>query len=286
MDYLDFYSLKDHPFALSADDRFYFNSAQHTRVLTKMKYTIDERRGLGVLVGDLGTGKTTLARRLLEEMDESAYEATLLAITHPAATAQWVLGKIAAQIGIETPADSRNAVLEQIYNRLVEIDEAGKKTVVLIDETQMLRQKEIMIELRGLLDMEPDGHKLITFILCGTEEIDEGLATYKPLQQQVSARCRISAFPPSTTAEYVRHRMGVGGTKKAVFADNTYDIIHRFSGGIPRVINIICDNAMLEGCLLKKVTIDKALLEEVVADLNLQDTTKDTAKESAAEPAA
>ena len=282
MDYLDFYSLKDHPFALSADDRFYFNSAQHTRVLTKMKYTIDERRGLGVLVGDLGTGKTTLARRLLEEMDESTYEAALLAVTHPAATAQWVLGKIAAQIGVETPADNRNDLLEQIYNRLVAIDETGKKTVVLIDEAQMLRQKEIMIELRGLLNMEPDGHKLITFILFGTDEIDEGLATYKPLQQQVSARCRVSAFPAQTTAEYVRHRMSVSGTKKAVFAEGAYDVIHRFSGGIPRVINIICDNAMLEGCLLKKTTIDEALLKEVVSDLNLQDTTEQNPAEEVA----
>jgi len=273
MDYLDFYRLKDHPFALSADDRFYFNSEQHTRVLTKMKYTIDERRGLGVLVGDLGTGKTTLARRLLEEMDESTYEAALLAVTHPAATARWVLGRIAAQIGVDAPADDRNALLGQIYNRLVEIDDTGKKTVVLIDEAQMLRQKEIMVELRGLLNMEPDGHKLMTFILFGTDEIDEGLATYKPLQQQVSARCRISAFPAQTTAEYVRHRMDVSGTKTAVFDESTYDIIHRFSGGVPRIINIICDNAMLEGCLMKRATIDEALLKEVVADLNLQDTT-------------
>jgi len=273
MDYLDFYSLKDHPFSLSADDRFYFNNAQHARLLTKLKYTIDERRGLGVLVGDLGTGKTTLARRLLEEMDESAYEAALLAVTHPAATAQWVLGKIAMQIGVEAPANNRNDMLEQIYRRLVEIDEAGKKAVVLVDEAQMLCQKEIMIELRGLLNMEPDGHKLITFILFGPYEVDDGLATYKPLQQQVSTRCRISAFPPRTTAEYVRHRMNVGGAKKAIFTDSAYGIIHRFSGGVPRVINIICDNAMLEGYLLKKMTIDEAILETVVADLNLQDTT-------------
>jgi len=279
MDYLDFYSLKEHPFSLSADDRFYFNSAQHARILTKMKYTIDERRGLGVLVGALGTGKTTLARRLLEEMDESAYEAALLSVTHPVATAEWILGKIAAQIGAGKPAGEPNATLEQIYHRLVEIDEAGKKAVVLIDEAQMLRQKEIMVALRGLLNMEPEGHKLIAFILFGTDEIDDGLAAYPPLRQQVSSRYRISVFPPQTTAEYVRHRMSVGGTKKAVFAAGAYDIIHRFSGGVPRVINIICDNAMLEGYLLKRATIDEVLLKEVVIDLNLQDTTQERAAE-------
>jgi type II secretory pathway predicted ATPase ExeA len=277
MNYAAFYNLTGEPFAIAVDDRFYFNSEQHTRALVKLKHATEERKGLALLVGDLGTGKTTLARRLLEEMDESVYEAALLAIIHPTTvTSQWLLKKVATQLGVETPSADRNDLIAQLYTRLTEIDDSNRKAVILIDEAQMLHQKEIMEELRGLLNMEPDGHKLITFVLFGSPDIDTHLASHRPFQQNVAVRCRLQPFSPETTEEYIRYRLDVAGAKKTLFSKGSYDIIHRYSGGIPRIINTICDNALLEGALLKKQSIDEDIFQNVIADLNLADTTTPT----------
>jgi type II secretory pathway predicted ATPase ExeA len=274
MNYAAFYNLTGEPFAIAVDDHFYFNGEQHTRALVKLKHATEERKGLALLVGDLGTGKTTLARRLIEEMDDAVYEAALLAIIHPTTvTAQWILKKVATQLGVETPSEDRNDLIAQLYNRLTEIDDAGKKAVILIDEAQMIHQREILEELRGLLNMEPEGHKLITFVLFGSPDIDAHLATHRPFQQNVAIRCRLHPFPPETTEEYIRFRLDVAGAKKTLFSKGAYDMIHRYSGGIPRIINTICDNALLEGALLRKQSIDEEIFRNVVSDLNLSDTT-------------
>jgi len=271
MNHFEFYNLKEQPFSLSVDDRFYFNSTPHARALTKLRHALDERMGLAVLVGETGTGKTTLARRLLEEMEDSIYEAALLVVIHPTVTAEWVLRKIAAQLGIEGASDDRNTLISQLYRRLVEIDDAGKKAAVLVDEAHMLRDPEIMEELRGILNMEPEGHKLMTFVLFGMPEMDAHLARCKALKQCVAVRCQIRSFSQETTEEYIRYRLEIAGSKKNLFSKGTYEIIHRYSGGTPRLINTICDNALLEGFLLKKPTLDEDLVREVVADLALSE---------------
>ncbi len=268
MNYLDFYHLKEPPFSLSVDERFYFNSAQHARALVKLKHAVEESRGLGVLVGDLGMGKTTLARKLLEELDEASYEAAMLVVIHPMVTVEWVLQKIAMQVGVINPNGDRSTLIGQIYQRIAEISDSGKKTVVLIDEAHMFLRKEIMEELRGLLNMELDGHKILTFILFGPNETDTCLNLFLPLRQHVAVRCRLGTFAREMTEEYIGYRMDVAGSRKNIFMPSSYEIIHRYSGGVPRLINTICDNAMLEGCLLKKGSIDDMLIQEVVRELN------------------
>src|SRR4030066_2355117 len=121
MDYLEFFRLKEYPFSNAVDTRFYFNSSQHSEAVIRIKYAIDTMKGLAVVVGDIGTGKTTLARRLLDELEENKYEAALLVVLHSSVTADWLMNKIALQIGVEDLHGTKIELLGQIYERLVGI---------------------------------------------------------------------------------------------------------------------------------------------------------------------
>jgi len=269
MSYIDFYQLKEQPFSISVDSRFYYNSDQHSEALLRLHYAAEQRKGLAVLVGGLGTGKTMLARRLLEELSETSYESALLVVIHTAITSDWLLRKVALQLGIGLPADEKSRLLTQLYNRLLEIYDSGKKAVVLIDEAQMLHRREVMEEFRGLLNIEIDGKKLISFIFFGLDNLDDTLALDPPLQQRVAVRCQLKSFTEQATKDYISYRLDVAGAEKRLFTEEALPLIHQASRGIPRLINTICDNALLEAFLRKQLLIDKSLIEEVAIDLNL-----------------
>lgn len=270
MSYLEYYGLKTEPFSNTIDSRFYYNSSQHSEALIRLKYAAENRKGLALLVGGIGTGKTTLARRLLDELDERQYESALLIVIHSSVTSEWLLRKIALQVGVPKPAEAKTDLLGQLYKRLAEIHEKGKKTVVLIDEAQMLHNREVMEEFRGILNIELDGHKLITFIFFGLEEMDKYLSLDEPLRQRVALRFDLQSFNEKVTEDYMKHRLQIGGcTRKDLFTQTAFTAVHQNSKGIPRVINTICDNALLEGFLRKKERIDHPLIAEIASDLKV-----------------
>ena len=269
MDYLEFYKLREHPFSNIVDSRFYFKSRQHTEAVVKLKHSIDSKRGLSIVVGDIGAGKTTLARRLLEELDEDRYEAALLVIIHSSVSSEWLLKKLALQLGIREVKDSKIELLGQIYQRLNEIYEQGKTAVVLMDEVQMLKSREIMEEFRGLLNMElPDG-KMVNLIFFGLPDMEEVLNLDEPLRQRVSMRIRLKALSEEEAKNYIRHRLEVAEAKNGLFTDGALQAVYNCSQGLPRLINTICDNALLDGFLFKSDSIDEQVIKSVALDLNL-----------------
>ncbi|MFZ5876502.1 MAG: ExeA family protein [Nitrospirota bacterium] len=271
MSYLDYYQLREHPFSITVDPKFYYNSQQHDDALVRLMYAASERKGLAVLVGEVGAGKTTVARRLLDQLDETEFEAALLIIVHAAITSQWLLKKIATQLGVEQPAEDSPGILSQLSRRLVELFEQGKKVVVLIDEAQMLHSREIMEEFRGILNMESDGQKLITFVLFGLPELDQTLALDGPLAQRVAIRYQLRAFTDAITRDYITFRLKVAGSERNPFTPGAIATIHRVTGGTPRLINTLCDNALLEGYLRKLKAIDESLIHEVAGSLKLDE---------------
>ncbi len=270
MDFLEFYSLREHPFSNVVDSRFYYNSLQHSNALVKLKHAIDAKRGLSVVVGDIGSGKTTLARRLLEELDESLYEAALLVIIHSSVSSEWLLKKFALQLGLEDVSDnSKVELLGQLFRRLQDIHEEGKTAVVLMDEVQMLNSREIMEEFRGLLNMEMHEGKMINFIFFGLTELDEVLKLDEPLKQRVALRISLKSFAEEDSRDYIQHRLKVAGCERHIFNDDAVKAISRYSNGLPRLINTICDNALLEGFLVKAVQINDDIIRTVAVDLGL-----------------
>lgn len=269
MGYLEYYNLKQHPFSNVVDNRFYYSSKQHAEAIIKLKYAIDSRRGLSVVIGDIGAGKTTLARRLLEELDEDLYEAALLVIIHSSVSSDWLLRKFALQLGIPDVRDTRVEILGQLYNRLYEIYESGKTAVVLMDEVQMLKSREIMEEFRGLLNMELPEGKMINLIFFGLGDLEEVLSLDEPLKQRVSIRVRLTALSEDDTRSYILHRLKVSEASDELFTPDALKMVYAYSKGLPRLINTICDNALLEGFLFKAKTIDGSIIRAVAIDLGL-----------------
>lgn len=269
MSYLEFFNFNEQPFDITVDERFYFNSSEHEEALLRLKYAIDNMKGLAVLIGDIGTGKTTLARKMLDYLNETDYESALLVIVHSSITAEWLLRKIAMQLGVREPSDNRMELISQLYRRLVEIQEEGRKAVVLVDEAQMLHSREIMEEFRGILNLEMGGKKLITFLFFGLPDLDECLALDEPLKQRIAIKFRLKSLQDDVISAYITHRLHVAGRETPLFTAKALKAISKYSSGTPRLINIICDNALLEGFLLKNEMIDHNIVKNVATDLGL-----------------
>lgn len=270
MSYLEFFDLAMEPFSNVAVGKFYYNSPRQSKALAKLTYMVDSMKGLSVVVGNIGAGKTTLARRFLDSLPEDRYEAALIVMVHSSITTDWLLRKIAQQMGIDNISTDKIGLLWQLYERLVSIYESGKKAVVLVDEAQMLQTREIMEEFRGLLNMEVQDRKLISFVFFGLPEIDQNLKLDEPLAQRVAMRVSLDAMDINETEDYIRHRLTMAGGKNIPFGERALALIHLYSKGTPRLINTICDNALLEAFLRKKNVVGEGLLRDVLEDLGFK----------------
>jgi general secretion pathway protein A len=288
MSYQDFFGLEKEPFSNAPVTQFYFNSPPHSQALQRLTYAVSNTKGLAILVGDVGAGKTTLARRLLDSLPEDEYEAALLVIIHSGITAGWLLKRIALQLGVEKPSDERLALLGQLYQRLLAIHEAGRKAVVLIDEAQMLQTREIMEEFRGLLNLELPEQKLLTFVFFGLPEIDQHLRLDPPLAQRVALKIRLQALTLEATEAYIKHRLRVAGATRMPFSAEAVRALHRFTGGTPRVLNTLCDNCLFEAFLARQAVVNERLVRRTAGELGLEEQVAETppAPVPAAKPAA
>lgn len=269
MDYLDYYGLTQEPFSVMPLTRFYYHSEQHDRAMEKLVRAVGAMKGLAVVVGDIGTGKTTLARRLLDSLPENEYDASLMVIIHTDVDANWLLKRIAMQLGVTHPADNRVDVLAQLYRRLVQIAEQGKKAVILIDEAQMLKSGNLMQEFRGLLNLELPEQKLVSFVFFGLPELEGVLQQDPALVQRIAVKHRLMPFQPEITADYLRHRLHLSGVDRDLFTDIAIQQLHDYARGIPRLINVIADNALFEGYIRKLDVIDYDVIDSVADDLGL-----------------
>lgn len=269
MDYLSFYGLSREPFSNAPVDRFYYDSAQHSQALVRLKYALDAMKGLALVIGDIGFGKTTLARRLLAALDETEFEATLLVIIHRDITSDWLVRRIARQLGVAHPDHDRLKLLSQLYERLVEIYESGKKAVVLIDEAQMLATRELMEEFRGLLNLEVSERKLLSFVFIGLPDIEQNLEMDPPLAQRVALKVRLRPLDLQSTDAYIRHRLRLAGANRPLLDAEAIRLIHIGASGVPRLLNTICDNALFEGALNRAEIVHADLVRTVTRNLGL-----------------
>lgn len=271
MSYEQYFNLTEQPFSTAPDSRFYFDSKPHKEALLKILHAAETMKGLVVIIGDIGTGKTLLARRALEEMEkQDQFVESLLVMVHSEISPEWLLKRIAQQIGINKPAEKKIELLPQLYERLMEINASGKKAVIVIDEANMLKTKDIFEEFRGLLNIEIPGKKLLTLILIGMPELEENIALDPAFQQRIAIKHYLSKLNREETYNYIMHRMKVAGAKRDIFSDMAIEAIYSFTAGTPRLINIICDNALLEAFLLKRDKVDLSIIESVASDLNLR----------------
>ncbi|MBN2644135.1 MAG: AAA family ATPase [Desulfuromonadaceae bacterium] len=269
MSYTDHFGLEREAFSNAPDARFYFDSEEHSQALLRFQRAIDSNKGLAVLVGGIGSGKTTLARRLLDILPPERYESSLLVMVHSGITPEWILARIAMQLGVKQPAADRMAVLKQLYDRLLEIDREGRRAVVLIDEAQMLQTRPLMEEFRGLLNLEIPGKKLLNLIFFGLPEVEDCLRLDEPLAQRVALRYHLHPLSDVECLSYIKHRLRVAGSRTMLFTSPAVEVIYRYSSGVPRIINTICDNCLFEAFLQKLAAVTPQIVQSVVGDLGL-----------------
>jgi len=269
MSYIEHYSLEREPFSNAPDARFYFNSEQHEQALLRLMYSVNSNKGLAVLVGGVGTGKTTLARRMLDSLPEDRYESSLLVMVHSGITPEWIVTRIAMQLGVSEPSTDNLQLLKQLYNRLLELDAEGRRAVVLIDEAQMLQSRELMEEFRGLLNLELPGKKLLNIVFFGLPEVEDCLSLDEPLAQRVAVKFHLKSLTVETTHSYIKHRLQIAGARRMLFSSDAIPLIHRYAGGVPRLINTISDNGLFEAFLQKRKDVDVQVIHSVAGDLGL-----------------
>ncbi|MEZ4485304.1 MAG: AAA family ATPase [Syntrophotaleaceae bacterium] len=269
MSYAEHFGLEREPFSNAPDARFYFNSEQHRQSLQRLMYAVDSNKGLAVLIGGIGTGKTTLARRMLDCLPDDRYESSLLVMVHSGITPEWILTRIAMQFGVEAPASDRLTLLKQLYDKLLQIEESGRRAVVLIDEAQMLQTRELMEEFRGLLNLEIPSKKLLNIVFFGLPEVEDCLRLDEPLAQRVAVKYHLHSFTVGTTTNYINHRLKIAGAERIIFDEDAIPAIHRFTGGVPRLINTICDNCLFEAFMCKMERVDVQVVHSVAGDFGL-----------------
>lgn len=271
MEYTEHFGLDREAFSNAPDARFYFDSEQHSQALVRFLRIVDSNKGLAVLVGGIGSGKTTLARRLLDTLSVDLYESSLLVMVHSGITPEWILTRIAMQLGVVNPAADRMTVLKQLYERLLEIEQEGRRAVVLIDEAQMLQTRALMEEFRGLLNLEIPGKKLLNLIFFGLPEVEECLRLDEPLAQRVALRYYLHSLDEDSTVAYIKHRLQVAGAKNMLFSGPAVQLIYRYSGGVPRLINTLCDNCLFEAFMQKLPGVVPQIVQSIAGDLGLTD---------------
>jgi len=264
--YEKFYGLTEKPFNVTPDPRFLYLSEHHREALAHLQYGVEERRGFVAIIGEVGTGKTTLLHALLNGLDSDTRTAFIFSTS---LTAKGLVSMMASEFGIESGGRTKSELLTELNHFLLGQFALGINCVLIVDEAQNL-SFGLLEEIRMLSNLETDKQKLLQIVLVGQTELAEKLAMprLRQLRQRIGTRYVIHALNPQETAEYIQHRLKVAGlTTEVVFNEQAVAAVQRCSGGIPRLINLICDNAMLLGFTYEKRTLGEAIIDETITDL-------------------
>lgn len=266
--YLKYYGLTQQPFDLTPNPRFLFNSGKHREAINHLLYGIRERKGFVQLTGEIGAGKTTLCRSLLEQLD--SHFSTALLIT-PVLDAGELMKAIAAEFGLSTRGLDRLEILAMINDFLIRQVQHGKDTVLIIDEAQNFSD-ELLEQVRQLSNVETDDRKLLQIILIGQPELRDRLNNpkLKQLRQRITVRYHLKALTSTETGQYIKHRLefaGANGYGSPYFSGPALWRVYRYSKGVPRLINALCDKALLAGYVRQSRRIDYGMVGRAIREL-------------------
>jgi general secretion pathway protein A len=261
-----FYGLREKPFNLTPDPKFLYLSEKHKEAFAHLMYGIKNRSGFVMLTGEIGTGKTTICRNLLSQLES---DTELAFIFNPFLSPIELLRKINSEFGIDTRADNLLGLTEELNIHLLNAGARGKNCVLVIDEAQNLDVK-VLEQIRLLSNLETESSKLIQIILIGQPELAEKLALHelRQLNQRITARYHLKPLNETETLQYVAYRIHVAGGRKTVnFSKGAIRQVYRLSGGTPRMVNAICDRALLIGYTCEEHMITAAIVRQAAREI-------------------
>ncbi len=244
--YLDFYGLDEPPFNITPDPRYLYFSTGHREAFEHVLYGVTQRKGFIQLTGEVGAGKSTLCRKVLEELGDGYHTALIL---NPVMTGIQLLRAILTELGLEARGNDRVRLNERLNRFLLERLEAGEDVVLFIDEAQDM-DGELLEQVRLLSNLETDDRKLLQIVLIGQPELATKLAdrSLRQLAQRITVRTHLGPLDRHETEAYIQHRLAVAGSNgRPSFTPAALRTIHRWSRGVPRLINAVCDMTLLAG---------------------------------------
>jgi type II secretory pathway predicted ATPase ExeA len=269
--YKSFYGLKDNPFNVNPDPRFLFLTKQIEEALTGLMYGIQTRKGFITLTGEVGTGKTTLVNRLLDWLHHRRSRTAFL--FNSRINSNQLFDFILAEFDIPCDSNSKSQQLMKLNSWLLDRYRTGETVVLIIDEAQNLTYP-VMEEIRLLTNLETSTEKLLQIILSGQPELEEKLKLpqLRQLRQRIMLRCKTAALSKEQTQSYIVERLKIAGASDdAIFNAAAVDAIHVYSLGIPRVINLLCEHALVNGFVEQQRPIQPKIVEEVAREFQLDE---------------
>lgn len=265
--YTAWFELNDRPFAITPDPRYLYLSEAHREALAHLLYGVTESGGFIQLTGEVGTGKTTLTRALLEQLPDHV-DAALVYNAH-ASLAEF-LESICDELGVSRApgTNTPKALTDALNQHLLDAHARGRRTVLIVDEAQNL-DAELLEQIRLLTNLETHREKLLQILLIGQPELRDTLARndLRQLAQRVTARYHLEPLDETATTAYVRHRLEVAGARRTIFAASAIRAVQAASGGIPRLVNVICDRAMLGAFAAGAHEVDAGLVRAAAAEV-------------------
>ncbi|MBU0912662.1 ExeA family protein [Rheinheimera faecalis] len=265
--YTGFFGLTSQPFSIAPNPDFLFLSPRHAEALAHLRYGLGEAGGFVLLTGEVGTGKTTVSRCLLQELTDQTEVAFIL---NPTLNELELLAAICDQLKIRYKKSdaSLKMLTDKITNRLMKNHQAGKNTILIIDEAQHL-QPAVLEQLRLLTNLETNTKKLLQVILIGQPELQQLLQRQdlRQLAQRITARYHLMPLTEQEVQQYISYRLQVAGCSRPVFTASAVKKLFQLSGGIPRLLNLICDRALLGGYSQQKALIDAGLVNQAASEV-------------------
>lgn len=267
--YLSFYNFREFPFSMGCDQRYYFESNVHSEALANMLYTFQQRKGMVMISGEVGAGKTFVGNLLINRLGPGC-QAVLL--RHPPQTGKQMMRALSLGLGLKVSNSAdKFDMIDQLYQHLLRMYHRGRLVALIIDESQDLSPKALE-EIRLLWNWEQDGQRLLQILLIGQPEIREKLLEprWESLRQRIVLSYHLGHLSPEDTARYIGHRLKVaslGGPQRADFTPQAIAEVFSASDGIPRLINVLCDNALLVGYAKNTHCIDRSIVSEVLRDM-------------------
>ena len=274
--YQTFYNLKESPFRLSPDPAFMYVTAHHREALSGLIYNVCTQAGLTVLVGEAGTGKTTLLYSLLGLLEKRRYVTALC--TNPTLTREEFYDLLLMKFGVECNSTLKSRQLAALQETLLRNRSDGKPALLIVDEAQRL-STELLEEIRLLLNMETPQQKLLEIIIAGQPELSDILARpeLRQLKQRVSCICKLKPLDLEELREYIFHRLTQAGMpKQTLFSDEAIRLIYDYTSGIPRLVNSLCNGALQIGFATQTTSITGSIIDEAARDLELRRALSDS----------
>jgi type II secretory pathway predicted ATPase ExeA len=270
--YNAFFQLVQSPFEISPDPSLFYATLQHQEALAGLYYGIKAAKGFMVLTGEVGTGKTLVVRCLQELLDKN--RVTYAYVFNPRLSSQQFLSYVAEDLGLSPHPATKSDLLVGLSRLLIERHRRGALTMLVVEEAQHLTPV-VLEEIRLLTNLETARGKLLQILLVGQPELQERLGTpaLRQLKQRVAHWFRLHVLSENETSDYVRHRLKLAGDKSgAIFTATALERVYRYSHGTPRLINTLCDNAMMSAFALRNERVTPELIEEAATDLCLKRT--------------